>query len=385
MSLDNLLKSTAAITLAAAVALSCARIEHPSGGTASSAPPGGLEVERVPQFVHFGFDDNGISGHDGSGTNGGLKFVTELFAERQNPAGSGNPRTYDGTPARFSFYVITRYIEEEDLEAPEHLKRQWRATLEAGHEIGLHSHSHPHGTLFTTEQWSEEIAACRKWLTKPFDAARAAEEDIGIGVQARNLLGFRAPYLEHGKPLFPALRSAGVTYDCSIEEGFDEGYDGTNLLWPYRIKSAGEAEPVLWEIPAYMLVVPPDEECENYGVPPGLRARLHEVQSYFEPDNGKITGFDWNLWVEFGMTRPEVVATLMYSLDLRLAGNRAPFTFGTHSDLYSDDYPEETLNATAAQRQEALAEILDYALSKPEVRVVSARQLLDWVRAPVSL
>jgi peptidoglycan/xylan/chitin deacetylase (PgdA/CDA1 family) len=383
------ISATAALVLA--VAQSCARVTtppqtvHPSGGTASSAPPAGLAVERVPQFVLFSFDDNGISGRNDSSTDGGLAFVTNLFDGRTNPAGSGNRRTYDGEAATFSFYVVTRYIAEPDVDAPEHVKRQWRASVDAGHEIGLHTHSHPHAAAFTADEWQREIDLCRSWLTRPFDGERAADGDVGIGMAAEELVGFRAPYLEHGPALFPALRRAGLAYDSSIEEGFSEGFDGTNLVWPYRIATSAEDPAAeLWEIPAYVLIVPPDSECERYGVAPGLRDRLAEVQDYFDPQDGKITGFDWNLWVDFGMTRNEVVATVTYSLDQRLAGNRAPLSIGAHSDIYSSRYPSDGLNATAEERQMALAEILDYALSKAEVRVVSARQILEWVRAPVS-
>ncbi|HYI10707.1 MAG TPA: hypothetical protein VEK57_16720 [Thermoanaerobaculia bacterium] len=91
-----------------------------------------------------------------------------------------------------------------------------------------------------------------------------------------------------------------------------------------------------------------------------------------------------SVWVEFGMKPEEVVAVFRYTLDRRLSGNRAPLTFGAHSDLYSEQYPE-TLPTTAAQRREALTAILNDALSRPEVRVVSARQLLEWVRDPVAL
>ena len=154
----------------------------PSGGAASAAPPGGLAPAEVPQFVHFGFDDNGISGRDGSGTTGGMRFVNDLFTGRANPAGSGNPRTYDGSPARFSLYVATRYIERPETDAPEHLKPEWRRAAEAGHEIGVHTHRHAHGAGFSTRQWSAEIADCLAWLAKPFDPARTAHHDVGIGV-----------------------------------------------------------------------------------------------------------------------------------------------------------------------------------------------------------
>ena len=128
------------------------------------------------------------------------------------------------------------------------------------------------------------------------------------------------------------------------------------MVWKYEsagTRGAQGAAAELWELPVYALIVPPDEDCERYGVATGLRARLHRVHDYFDPADGKITGFDWNLWVEFGMTGPEVVATFKYSLDRRLAGNRTPLTFGTHSDLYSEQYAGATASS-AGERPPAL-------------------------------
>jgi peptidoglycan/xylan/chitin deacetylase (PgdA/CDA1 family) len=358
----------------------------PSGGTAAAMPPDGFAVSAVPQFVQFGFDDNGISGAEGSLTTGGVRWVRELFESRRNPAGRGNATTYDGTPARFSFYVATRYIEAPDTDRPELLKREWRAVADAGHEVGLHTHSHPHGEGFNTAQWVHEIELCKAWLAKPF--AESASAANGIGVAAASISGFRTPYLEHGLPLFPALRQAGLDYDCSVEEGFEERFDGRNFVWPYRVadgygaaQESDLAARELWELPVYALIVPPDSECERYGVPSGLRERLKTRIDYFDPADGKITGFDWNLWVAFGMSREEFVATFKYSLDLRLQGNRAPFTFGTHSDIYSEQY-ENLPGSSAAERRQALAEVLDYALAQPDVRVVAARDIVAWLRQP---
>jgi peptidoglycan/xylan/chitin deacetylase (PgdA/CDA1 family) len=363
--------------------------DHPSGGTASDRPPGAIVVERAPLFVQFGFDDNGISGRPGSGTSGGLHFVNELFAGRRNPPGKGNPRTYDGSPARFSLYVTTRYIETAQSDLPEHVKRAWRAIVDAGHEVGIHTHRHAHGAGFTSAEWSAEIAECARWLEKAYDDERAADPATGVGVARASVFGFRAPFLEYDRPLFPALRANGIAYDCSIQEGFEDRFDGRNFLWPYRIAagyggtddSSGEE---LWELPVYALIVPPDEECERYGVRPGLRQRLAHVRDDFKPGDGKITGFDWNLWVAFGMSAEEAIATFQYTLDQRLLGNRAPLTFGVHSDIYSEQY-SAALATTAEERRRALREMLDYALAQPDIRVVSGKELLDWLRDPAPL
>ncbi len=233
---------TAAVAVFAVglVALGCSGLRpaappHPSGGSASASPPAGLAASQVPLFVQFGFDDNGISGAPGSDTTGGVRWVRELFEGKRNPAGGGNPRTFDGEAARFSLYLATRYIETADVDRPEPLKRELRAVALAGHEIGIHTHSHSHGKEFSSQQWAAEIDTCRSWLTRPFVDSDLAQPSTGLGVESSAVAGFRAPFLEYGPAVFPAIRAAGLLYDCSVEEGFEDRFDGTNLVWPYRI------------------------------------------------------------------------------------------------------------------------------------------------------
>jgi hypothetical protein len=128
--------------------------------------------------------------------------------------------------------------------------------------------------------------------------------------------------------------------------------------------------------------VPPDDRCRDYGVAPGLRRRLAERgEEDFDPVAGKITGFDWNLWVAFAMDREEFVATVRHSLDLRLRGNRCPLVFGLHSDIYSTGYGRLG-RSEVRDRQSALAETVDYALGQASVRVVAARDLVSWLENP---
>jgi hypothetical protein len=344
-------------------------------------PPGGLDPKRVPQFVVFGSDDNGYSGLPGSGGEGGLHYMTELFAARRNP---------DGTPLHFSFYVSTKYLTPQGVEDPAMVKRAWQEAIEHGHELGVHTHSHPHGAQFTADMWEKEIHACIDRLVGP----------DGPGIAREALLGFRTPFLEYNDHALTAARNTGLAYDCSVEEGFRHDEHAGNFVWPYRLDhgSPGNAatykelelprvghHPGLWEIPPYAFVVPPDDQCTAYGVPPGLRSKMKQKNDYFEIADGKITGFDWNLWFEFDMTKAEFLATLKYTLDQHLSGNRSPMTIGVHSDIYADKSDENPANASVQERREALREILDYVISKPEVRVRSARELLAWLRSPVPL
>ncbi len=360
---------------------------------ASSSPPGGLAPRAVPMLVSIGWDDNGQSGLPGSGATGGIEWALRATQARRNR---------DGSPVRTTYFVSSMYARKSVQESPTFVKRAWHALLLAGNEIGNHSDTHPHGSAFGVAEWSREIETCLDVVARPFDAgehAEAPDPSSGIGLARERVFGFRTPFLEYGDATFGAVAAHGFRYDCSIEEGFQESQDGTNYVWPYTLdhgspghdvqvswgqKPRLTAHPGLWELPVYALVAPPDELAGRYGIAPGLRKKLKIAQSYFDESSGKITGLDWNLWVEFRMTKAEFLATLEHSFDLRLAGNRAPFLFGAHSDLYSSR-PSDVPNATPAERREAIEEFLDYVLARPEVRVVTMKQVLDWLTNPVPL
>jgi peptidoglycan/xylan/chitin deacetylase (PgdA/CDA1 family) len=381
----------------------CPEVRHPqpqTGPRPSALPPAGLAPQHVPLFVSFGSDDNGYSGLEGSGAAGGMHFLTELFVGRRNPAGTGNSGTFDGTPTHYSFYVNTYYITPteqgpayaaQEREDPVWVKRAWREAVEAGHEIGNHTHSHPHGHELTVGQWQAEMRRCTEILERPFAAEDTAGSPSGLGVAATDLLGFRTPYLEYSDATLAAARSQGFAYDCSLEEGMQDEQDGRNFVWPYRLDrgSPGNAtigaHPGLWEIPVYVFIVPPDEACERFGVAPGLRDALKARKDYFDTAAGKISGMDWNLWCEFAMTPAEFLATIRYTVELRLAGNRAPLTIGLHSELYSDRQGSGECAGTPAERRAAIESLVTYLQQQDMVRIVSARELLEWLRHPVPL
>ena len=336
----------------------------------SARPPGGLAPAQVPQLLAIGFDDNGVSGLEGSGTHGGVSWVTAQLGARKNA---------DGTPVHASFYLTSQYATPAAAPnaAPEYTLRAWREAFAAGHELGDHTHTHPHGNQFSVAEWQAEMQKCLDVIAGPV-------------LPRAEIYGFRTPFLEYNDATFAAAAALGFRYDCSIEDGSDGDQDGGSFHWPYTLdhgspgNDAVRAHPGLWEMPAHPVIVPPDDACAAYGVPPGLRARMKQAQDYFDVAAGKITGADWNLWFEFGMTRAEFVATLKYTLDLRRRGNRAPMMLVGHSDIYPDR-EDEAGHASLAERQAALAEFLDYAVAQPEVRVVSVKQVLDYVRNPAPL
>jgi peptidoglycan/xylan/chitin deacetylase (PgdA/CDA1 family) len=357
----------------------------------SQSPPFGMPVAQVPQFVVLGFDDNGYSGQPGSAGTGGMTWLLDVLSARDNA---------DGSPVRASFYFTSIYIGSWLSESPTYLKRMWRRALDDGHEAGNHTHTHATSETTTRSTWSTEIATANDWLTRPFRADEpptSPDNAAGVGASPGQIVGFRTPFLQYNDAGLAEVNArASFWYDASIEEGWQDDQDGTNFLWPYTLHAGSPgnqalphlpvvgSHPGLWEIPLYVVIVPPDERCAEYGVTPGLRARLRERQSWFDVTSGKLTGFDYNLWYSFRMSKAEFLATLRYTFDQRLAGNRAPFVVGLHSDYYSSKWSASGV-APLAERQAAISELIDYMTSQPAVRVTSAKAMLDWIRNPTPL
>jgi hypothetical protein len=357
----------------------------------SQSPPGGLTPAQVPQFVSIGWDDNFQTD--------AIYWATGILADRVNPAGNGHACTYDGTQVHGSFYLSTTYITEAgSTEDAPLVKQAWHKELTDGNEMADHTHLHADGVAmaFTVAQWKAELKECIDWLTKPFDPGEEASGMVdatkGVGVPAAEIVGFRTPYLAYADATFTALDEMGFHYDCTIEDGYQGDQDAKNYFWPYTLddgspaNGAVHAHPGLWELPVYPVIVPPDSKCAEYGVPTGLRTKMLNFDPGFDVTSGKITGLDYNMWILYKMNKAEFVATLKYTLDQHLAGNRTPFMFGAHPDLYSATTPDEPPpNATYQERREAIQEFLDYALTKPEVRIVPNKAILDWIRKPTAL
>jgi hypothetical protein len=330
---------------------------------APSVNPPGLPVSQVPQFVFIGSDDN---------TKPLYTFI-DLFKNLQNPMGSGNSGTYDGQQASMTFYSTTLYSVGNWLQSH-------REAYDMGLEIGNHTMNHPKS--LNVETMVREIKGCENIFTTPTNNFK--------GIPKEDFVGFRVPFLHNSNAVFTALDSLNYLYDCSLEDGFQPEKDGRNFNWPYTLdylpkgvwekvidsgldSLAWKSRPNLWEIPAYPLLLIPDSVVTDYGLQVGFLDKVADRQSWMRPSL-KITGLDYNLIYQAFLNSNEILAMLKYNLDLRLAGNRAPFTYGIHGHYYEE-----------ADKLSVLRDFLNYALSKPEVRVVSGRQIIDWMRNPVGL
>ena len=341
----------------------------------SAQPPQGLSPSEVPQFVVVGWDDNGFIN--------GFSWATDMLAARD---------------LKNTFYFTTTYISDGATSgSPVGLRNMWRSAYLTGHEVGNHTQNHLDGTPFSSGEWEAQLTTAQYWLT----ASPDAEVDPGIGVPEEEIYGFRSPFLNYNDALFEELRKLGIWYDCSIEEGFQLDIDASQMPWPYTLDEGSQghdylqelgvperdfdltAHPGIIELPAYALVIPPDEVAEEYDIEPGLLSRTRALSPAVEPGSDRITGLDYNLWADAQMSGAEFLAVLKYNLDQRLSGNRAPFLFGAHTDFYRDNWPNAA--ASFEERRKAIEDFLDYARSLADVRVTTAKEVVDFLRVPRAL
>jgi peptidoglycan/xylan/chitin deacetylase (PgdA/CDA1 family) len=364
-----------------------ATLTTPAALAWSRSPPGGLQPWQVPQFVALTFDDNYTSGLND--VKGGMTWATTFMKPLVNPTSTMQASTFDGVPLRTTFFFTSLYIDGDMLN-----QKAWRTAFADKHEAADHTRNHSMGGTFTLAQWIDEIQACKDALIHPMN---------GIGAMASDVIGFRAPYLAYNASMYTALVGQSFFYDSSVQNCSDDGEDGTNCSWPYTLDQGSpdaaaltrkfvgapiDKYPGLWEAPLAAFFVPPDSKAADYQFMPGLRGRIAALglgPSTYDPATGRIGGADITLFLNAKMAASEVTATLEYTLDLHLAGNRAPMVILAHSHVYASNYTAPVGAPDYVERQQAIEKFIAYALAKRDVRARPVRDILAWMQQPVAL
>jgi peptidoglycan/xylan/chitin deacetylase (PgdA/CDA1 family) len=263
-----------------------------------------------------------VLGFDDNPREGGLEWVLSLLSKYNIKA---------------SFYIFPLAASSSRV------VELWKKAAEEGHEIGNHSYSHSEKLLtadYTT--WRNEIDASTLWICS--------------NITKQKISGFRAPYTVLSEASLSAAYDAGMLYDCSSWVNLVDD----QFIWPYTLdsgliniayKDLGKY-PGMWEIPYYPL-----------------------------KDGDKwVDGFDYTLWTTQTDAK-KVLKLLKDSLDFHLNTNHSPMVIGLHSNYY-DATTTSTWKITPSERQWVLEQFIVYALSKPEVRFVPAKELIQWMRNP---
>jgi peptidoglycan/xylan/chitin deacetylase (PgdA/CDA1 family) len=223
----------------------------------SQTPPGGLKPHNVPQFVSIGFDDNGATNE--------LEWILDLSNKLKNNNDSS---------VVFTFYNNGSFKNATNL---------WKKLYLDGHEIGDHTFSHPHGK---ETFWDTNPPSCRVLMSKA-DWKKEMDKNkqslIDAGIKPEDIKGFRTPFLEYTDFTYEAIRDSGYLYDCSVEEGHEEGHRPGNYFWPYTLDNGAPGDkilakdvegrneigsfPGLWEMPVYLLEIPADDLANTYNFP----------------------------------------------------------------------------------------------------------------------
>ena len=350
----------------------------------STAPPGGLPVSNVPQLVAVTFDDNFNPE--------GMDWATGFFRPLVNPTGAHNAATFDGMPVRTTFPSNSTYVSG--------MRTSWQTAVDDGHEISNHTVDHSDGIAFSVDQWRNQIVNCTSQLAA----------NLHSGGHALATVGFRSPYLHYDDNLFTVLTENGFLYDSSIMGGWADSDGPKTAPWPYTMDSGSPdadaiytrwsgrnvvpvtAHPGLWELPVATVFVPDDTLAAQYGFPAGLRQRVQnrlagaQNPNFFEPSTGKLVGMDITMLLDAQMTRAEALATLEYTLDQRLAGNRAPMVFVAHTHVYASNWDGNAPGApNTNDRRRIIQDFVSYALTKPEVRMRPLSDLTQWMKSPAPL
>lgn len=309
-------------------------------GTTEPAPA--IAEPELPQFLVVTVDDC-------INTNTEALLAPSLF--------DGSLKNPDGRPLPITYYLSLEGCATGSASNPALVK----ARYDAGHEIAVHTRTHSTGASTGASKWTSEITYVKTWL-----------QNAGLNV-ARDVKGFRAPYLATNNLMFTVLAQQGFLYDSSVMESpfyspVSTGIGG--FVWPYTF-DYGRAQqcsswasdnncptspiPGLWEVPLYEYVSNPDPSAnpEYYG-----SMDLGGPQAY--------SGYPSRLE---GQDLLDIYAT---HFDARYTGNRAPMTLPFHAPGF--DSPT---------RQKDIRTAIGSMLARPNVWAVTTTGLIEWMKNPV--
>ncbi|MBE2186799.1 MAG: polysaccharide deacetylase family protein [Rhodothermales bacterium] len=309
----------------------------------TTTPTPAIAASEIPQFLV-------VTAGDCINTSSEALLAPVLF--------DGSLHNPDGRPLPITYYLSLEGCATGNGTSSAPLVK---ARYDAGHEIAVHTRTHSTGSSTGATTWTNEITYVKTWL-----------QDAGLNV-ARDVKGFRAPYLATNNTMFTVLAQQGFLYDASVMESPFYSTVSTGLggfLWPYTF-DYGRAQrcsswapgnncptsslPGLWEVPVYEYVstANPDANPNYYG-----SMDLGGPQAY----SGYPTRFE-------GQALLDIYAM---HFDARYAGNRAPMTLPFHADGFDSE-----------ARQRDVRTAIAAMLAHPNVWAVTTTGLIEWMQNPM--
>ncbi|WP_406198778.1 hypothetical protein OH807_15260 [Kitasatospora sp. NBC_01560] len=318
---------------------------QPNQPKAEKLKPG----ERPPQFVVFSWD--GAGGTDDNQFPRFLKLAEEhkasmtFFLSGIYTLPKGKSELYH--PPKHSVGASDiPFLSDGAVKST--LKLISQAWL-AGHEIGTHFNGHfcssrPDGNgvnKWTPEDWQSEIDQAISFVTQWRTNTGFTDVDPLPFDYKKELIGGRTPCLEGQKTLLPTAAKLGWKYDASSSGG--------QQIWPQKVQDGK-----VWDFPLQSIPFP--------GHTFQVLSMDYNILANQSAGSTKGDPAKYNDW------RTQARDSYLAGFDRAYNGNRAPFFIGNHFEQWNGgiymDAVEETLKTIAG---------------KPDVRLVSFRQLVEWL------
>ncbi|MFE0463327.1 hypothetical protein ACFW1A_29155 [Kitasatospora sp. NPDC058965] len=318
---------------------------QPNQPTFSKLKPG----ERPPQFVVFSWD--------GAGATDDGQFARFLKLAEEHKA-------------TFTFFLSGIYClpgGKKDLyHPPQHsvgasdipylsdgavkntIKLISQAWLQ-GHEIGTHFNGHFCSTRpdhngvnkWSPDDWESEIQQAVGFVTQWRTNTGFTDVPAFPFDYRKELIGGRTPCLDGQKGLLPTAAKLGWKYDASSP--------GEKQTWPQKVQDGK-----IWNFPLQSIPYP-GHTFEVLSMDYNIMANQ---------SNGNPKG-DPN---QFGAWRDAAHQSYLSGFNRAYNGNRAPFFVGNHFEQWNGGIYMDAVEA-----------VLKDIAGKPEVQLVSFRQLVEWL------
>lgn len=210
-----------------------------------------------------------------------------------------------------------------------------------GHEIASHACGHHEGgNKWSQEQWAQEFASFNRFVFGVFGEngiAPSAQFPEGFLFSKDKVTGFRAPFLQHSKGLWPVMNDHAYRYDTSRA-------DAPNY-WPKKING-------IWNFPLANLRVA------------GRAARVlsMDYNFYYLHSKGKSDPDNYQTYYD------EMLETYLQYFDGNYNGNRAPIHIGHHFSKWN-----------GGAYWDALKEFARRVCGMPDVQCTTYEALADYM------
>jgi len=297
-------------------------------------------ADRPPQFVAIAFDNC----TELSRWKEMLEFSERLNEKNQtihftffvsgvNFLANNKRDLYQGPHQRLGYSMINFGGSKEDVAERVRYITQLHDT---GHEIASHAVGHFDGKHWSSADWSDEFRRYND-LVDYVAGNNDLPASAGMVFPAKEIVGFRAPYLSTSAGLYPALKAAGFRYDTSGTAPSDRWPEKKDGLWRFDLA-----------------------ELRLY------RSKKATLSMDYNFLISQTQGLDVS--ARRAKDRDEMLETYLDYFKRNYYGNRAPLHIGHHFTAYH-----------GGAYQEALLSFVERVCGLPEVQCITYSKLADFM------